>query len=798
MFEIPPQPLYGADPTSSASVANTTVPQFFVNKRSTARIGGFNFRNPTQFMDVAEESIRDAEYETEANLHHIFWHKNTAPFIAYRLIQRFSTSNPSPRFVRAVSEAFRTGECNGQVYSGEYGDLGSTIACVLLDREARSTSLDLDPIHGVMREPLLKVLHLMRSMDYVPEGGHDVREIELKAMTDRIGMQAHDSPSVFNFYEWNFQPNGMIADAGLVSPEAGLGNTPLMLGFLNGVRSLVSNGLLHPNCDDKSAFGSSKYGGSCTKQGDITWTPSADASDVAGVVDELELLLIPSGRLADSNRDLVERAYAAALAEGSSEREALAVALQLVATLGEFHTSAANVLDTEAPRTPAEPEVEFQGREYKAVIVLYLQGGADSYNMLVPHSGCDVGAATSGVDVRQQYEDIRGQFALDADELLPIQSDDGSQPCSTFGLHEEMETVQALYEDGDATMVANIGNLVETMTSAEYNDRSGRRPSGIFAHNTQTMHAHTVYAASPKGTYGMLGRMVDSITGKTYEYDATGQPYRANSYSLAGTTKILDGETHAETLSPTDGNIKFLMADDPDLGDYVENTTDHHSHSYMAETYTSLFDLSATRSAELSAVLDHTETMTEFAQDTNTNRAFHQASRIIKARNELESERDVFYLSLGSFDHHTNLPAALKSKLSDMDDAIGAFVGEMKAQGMWDNVTIVTASEFGRTLDGNGFGSDHGWGGNHMVLGGSVAGGTIKGEYPTDLSEDTGVLNIGRGRIIPTTSWEAVWNGVAQWFGVEEADMDDVLPGRASFAAAANRLFTEADLFETA
>ena len=80
----------------------------------------------------------------------------------------------------------------------------------------------------------------------------------------------------------------------------------------------------------------------------------------------------------------------------SCEREALAVALQLVATLGEFHTSAANVLDTEAPRTPAEPEVEFQGREYKAVIVLYLQGGADSYNMLVPHSGCDVGAATSG------------------------------------------------------------------------------------------------------------------------------------------------------------------------------------------------------------------------------------------------------------------------------------------------------------------------------------------------------------------------------------------------------------------
>jgi len=230
-----------------------------------------------------------------------------------------------------------------------------------------------------------------------------------------------------------------------------------------------------------------------------------------------------------------------------------------------------------------------------------------------------------------------------------------------------------------------------------------------------------------------------------------------------------------------------------ELGEYVENMTHHESHSYMAETYTSLFDQSAERSAELSAVLDHTETMTEFARDTNTNRAFHQASRIIKAHNELESERDVFYVSLGSFDHHTNLPAGLTSKLSEMDDALGAFVAEMKAQGMWDNVTIVTASEFGRTLDGNGFGSDHGWGGNHMVLGGSVKGGQIKGEYPTDLSEDTGVLNIGRGRIIPTTSWEAVWNPVAQWFGVDEADMDNVLPARADFAS---NLFSKDELFE--
>ena len=97
--------------------------------------------------------MRDAQHETSELLDHLFWHKNVAPFMATRLLQRFTSSNPSPRYVRAVTDAFRTGAHGKRNYSGAYGDLGATVAAILLDREARSATLDMDSVNGQLREP---------------------------------------------------------------------------------------------------------------------------------------------------------------------------------------------------------------------------------------------------------------------------------------------------------------------------------------------------------------------------------------------------------------------------------------------------------------------------------------------------------------------------------------------------------------------------------------------------------------------------------------------------------------------
>ena len=111
------------------------------------------------FVSALVPTAADAAHETEALLDHLFEHSNTAPFVAHHFIQRFVTSNPSPRYVEAAAAAFVSGRHGGVTYSGKHGDLGAMIAAILLDREARSVTLDADPSHGVLREPLLKLHH---------------------------------------------------------------------------------------------------------------------------------------------------------------------------------------------------------------------------------------------------------------------------------------------------------------------------------------------------------------------------------------------------------------------------------------------------------------------------------------------------------------------------------------------------------------------------------------------------------------------------------------------------------------
>ena len=162
-------------------------------------------------------------------------------------------------------------------------------------------------------------------------------------------------------------------------------------------------------------------------------------------------------------------------------------------------------------------------------------------------------------------------------------------------------------------------------------------------------------------------------------------------------------------------------------------------------------------------------------------KSLFQVSKVVKAQSLLGGERDVFYVQIGGFDSHKDVAATLDERFTEIDDAIAAFETEMKDIGVWDGTVILSASEFGRTLRSNGVGTDHAWGGNHFMVGGAVRGKQFHGQYPTRLDEDAPLNVRTGGRILPTTSWEMVWNGIATWFGVEEKNMGDVLPNRANF-----------------
>ena len=156
----------------------------------------------------------------------------------------------------SVAAAFVNGSYGGVTYSGTYADLGATVAAVLLDREARSLAADADPTIGALREPLLKLLHLMRAMEYTPSGE---KEVELVGLDSAIGMQAYRSPTVFSFFLPDYEPLGAITSAGLVSPESMLATGPLIIGALNAMSALVRDGLT----DCSGGIGSTSRGSRC-------------------------------------------------------------------------------------------------------------------------------------------------------------------------------------------------------------------------------------------------------------------------------------------------------------------------------------------------------------------------------------------------------------------------------------------------------------------------------------------------------------------------------------------------------
>jgi uncharacterized protein (DUF1501 family) len=166
---------------------------------------------------------------------------------------------------------------------------------------------------------------------------------------------------------------------------------------------------------------------------------------------------------------------------------------------------------------------------------------------------------------------------------------------------------------------------------------------------------------------------------------------------------------------------------------------------------------------------------------------------VIASRSKLNSTVDVFDMRMGAFDTHGSF-TEFGNNMQILDSAIEAFVKEMKIQGVWENVVLVVASEFGRTLRSNGAGTDHAWSGNTFILGGSVKGGQILGKYPSKLNDTE--LDLGNGILIPTTPWEAVWNGIAQWIGItDENDLNQLLPNRINFLNS-SALFSAQNLFK--
>jgi cullin-associated NEDD8-dissociated protein 1 len=202
-------------------------------------------------------------------------------------------------------------------------------------------------------------------------------------------------------------------------------------------------------------------------------------------------------------------------------------------------------------------------------------------------------------------------------------------------------------------------------------------------------------------------------------------------------------------------------------GTSVDQLTKQRYGNIYCEEYTRAFK-DHLKSAEILAdVLDQVtlDTASTFRRRTGLARQLHQVAKLIKSRELRTAERDLFFVQTGGFDTHGNQIARLAENFQGINDALEDFVAELTAQSVLDSVLLVTHSDFGRTLTSNGAGTDHGWGGNHLIIGGKLNGGQVFNEFLSSYRPGSD-YDAGRGRVIPKYPWESFVVPVAEWLGI--------------------------------
>ena len=405
--------------------------------------------------------------------------------------------------------------------------------------------------------------------------------------------------------------------------------------------------------------------------------------------------------------------------------------------------------------------------DYRALVCVFMFGGNDSYNMLIPNTNAEYAA----------YAASRQNLALLQSDLLPI------SPASTgtpdFGLHPAMGGIQGLFQDGNAALVTNVGPLIEPTTKAQYFDRSVTLPPQLFSHNDQ-QDQWTSLRGNVQSKTGWAGRMADLIR------DGVAGQQMATNASLFGSNLFQSAdETVAYVMGPN-GPIQYQgFSTTP--GDIL-NEQRLAFGRVVAAQYNTIYERGY---AEVQRrAIDAADTVSmAIANAPTINTVFPQSqlgtqlqtvARLIAVRDELQMQRQIFFVATGGFDSHDDQNQNQPGLLGGISDAIAAFHAATEELQIANSVTTFTQSDFGRTLTSNGDGTDHAWAGNQLVAGGAVNGGDLYGSYP--LLEIGGPEDVGGGRMIPSTAADQYAATLAKWFGIPDVDLDIVAPNLGNFA----------------
>ncbi len=401
--------------------------------------------------------------------------------------------------------------------------------------------------------------------------------------------------------------------------------------------------------------------------------------------------------------------------------------------------------------------------DYKALVCVFLFGGNDSFNMLMPRSNAEYNV----------YAASRQNLAVAQADLLPISplTPDGAQ----YGMHPAMTGLQGLFGSNRVALLSNMGPLVEPTTKDQFLNKSVSLPSQLFSHNDQQDQWHSLKGASVSKT-GWAGRVADLI-----RVNVAGQEMATNA-SLFGSSLFQSADDTIAYVMGPGGPVQF-----DGFGDTPPFLQQRDAFAnIIAANYESIYERGfaeiqqrAIESADLvSNSLDNAPMRTTVFPQSQLGQQLQTIARLIDVRDELQMQRQIFFVATGGFDSHDDQNMNQPGLLGGVSDALTAFYNATVEMGMADSVTSFTQSDFGRTLTSNGDGTDHGWGGIQMVIGDAVNG-DMYGRYPS--LQIGGNDDVGGGRMIPTTSADQYAATLARWFGIEDADLSLVAPNLDNF-----------------
>jgi len=413
---------------------------------------------------------------------------------------------------------------------------------------------------------------------------------------------------------------------------------------------------------------------------------------------------------------------------------------------------------------------------YKALVCVFLYGGNDPFNTIVPVDDAAYRAyAAARTDIALRRDTLRAT-ALRGKAAAP----GGAQ----FALAPALAPLAPLYENGQMAVLLNVGPLVVPTTKAEYISARVPLPPKLFSHNDQQSYWQ---ALAPEGAAsGWGGRLTDLFASANAQRTFTGITAGGSTVLLAGHKVAgyrvgINGSTPIELLHR---DMYGSSACTALLRQLITQPREHLMERELSRIAAQSIDADTRLRAALADVAVPGDFGSPLAQQLKI------VARIIGARQALGARRQVFFVSQNGYDNHTGLNDTHPALLRELGQSLAVFQQALTALGVADQVTTFTASEFGRTLGSNGNGSDHGWGSHHLVLGGAVNGGRSYGTHPEIALDGPGFVD--NGRLLPTLAVDQLGASLGRWFGAGREELRLVFPNLKHFDAEALALLPSA------